>query len=107
MEFSIGEIGGKGGGERSSIVAKVDHMTRSGKDWTEVRVATTAEAHNFTTNTILLVGEFQCDKGGGEKFSIGGREEVQLIFEVTVWEIVSKRSSHNMWSYLFSYSSWL
>ena len=79
-----------------SSVAQVKGLMHSSGDRTEVGVAAATKADDFTTNTVLLSGEFEGDKGSREE-KIRGTGELVLLnatkkeFNVTKSEWLSIR----------------
>ena len=61
---STGFVGCQGEIQGDAVFASVYNSSSNGEDGAKVGVATTGETNDFTTNTIFLCRELQCDEGG-------------------------------------------
>ena len=58
---------------------KVNHTAGENARRRQLRVPAVGEANNFSTDTIFLITERECGKGGCEELGIGGCEKVQAM----------------------------
>jgi hypothetical protein len=70
-------VGGQRSGCGSIVSTKVEDTIDGGDDRAGVGVAAAAQANDFATHPILLIGEGVEGEGGGKEVGVGVKEEIQ------------------------------